>query len=61
MYKLTGKDKNGNIKVLDSEIPDEFAAQHDANYCGQYYPGYTDFELSPIEEVLTTETKTDTI
>lgn len=55
MYRLTGKDKDGNTVVLDDQIPDDFAAQHDAAYCGQYHPNYTDFELQHIEENLTTE------
>lgn len=50
MYKLSGKDKNGNEVILD-EVPDSFVVQHNAEYCGQYWPDYTDFVLIKINEV----------
>lgn len=50
MYRLSGKNKAGERITLD-EIPDDFAEQHDAAYCGQYWPNHTDFELTKIEEV----------
>lgn len=49
MYRLSGKNKVGERITLD-EIPDDFAEQHDAAYCGQYWPDYTDFELTKIEK-----------
>ena len=51
MYQLKAKNSSGEIVVLDNEIPDDFAEQHDAVYCGQFWPKYTDFELVKIEEV----------
>lgn len=50
MYRLTGKDKNGRIVILDDSIPDDFAAEHSAEDCGRAWPDYTDFELTKIEE-----------
>lgn len=51
MYQLKAKNDSGEIVVLDNQIPDDFAEQHDATYCGQFWPKYTDFELAKIEEV----------
>ena len=45
MFYLIGKKKNSQEKVLIDKIPDDFAQAHDAAYCGQYWPDYTDFEL----------------
>lgn len=49
MYRLSGKNIAGERIVLD-EIPDDFAEQHDAAYCGQYWPDYTDFVLIKLPE-----------
>ena len=49
MYNLIGTNKQGEEIVLDA-IPDDFAASHDAAYCGQYWPDYTNFRLTKIEE-----------
>ena len=57
MYVLTGRDKNGNIR--DDKIPNEFALQHDAAYCGQYYPNPTDFAFQIINDNLTSEEQSD--
>ena len=57
MYQLTAKDKNGNLVVLDNKIPDEHAEQHTAEYCGQFYPNHTEFDLQPVNDNLTTENK----
>lgn len=51
MYQLKAKNSSGEIVVLDNEIPDDFAEQHDAVYCGQFWPQYTNFELVKIPEV----------
>lgn len=50
MYRLTGKDKNGRIVILDDNIPDDFAVEHSAEDCGRVWSDYTDFELTKIEE-----------
>ena len=50
MYRLTGKDKDGKIVVLDENIPAGFAAEHSAEDCGRVWPDYTDFVLVKVEE-----------
>lgn len=49
MYQLTGIDEQGNVVVLDSNIPDDFALKNTPEFCGQFYPKYKDFTLSKIE------------
>ncbi len=50
MYQLKAKNISGEIVTLD-EVPDDFAEAHDAAYCGQYWPNYTDFELVKVDSV----------
>lgn len=48
MYELSGKDENGVVKVID-RVPDYFAETHDAAYCQQFWPRYTNLKLTKIE------------
>lgn len=51
MYRLTGVDENGHRIILDDQLPDDWVAEHDAQYCAQYWTGFTDFELTKIEVI----------
>lgn len=54
MYQLTGENKSGERIVLD-DIPDDFAEEHGAEYCGQYWPNYKNFELKKLPENINSE------
>ena len=53
MFRLIGKKADGSETILDDQIPDDFAAIHDAEYCGQYYTGYESFRLESVEPTAT--------
>lgn len=49
LYTLTGKNEKGETVILDNVLPEELAAKG-SEYCGQYYPNYTDFAITPNGE-----------
>lgn len=49
MFTLSGKNAQGEVIILDSSIPDDFAATHSAEKCGEVWPQYHDFVLTKNE------------